>query len=441
MNIGFVSLGCSKNLVDAEIMIGLVQRAGFNVVDDPGAAEIIIVNTCGFIESAKEESINTILEMAGHKNGKCKKLIVTGCLAQRYASEILKEMPEVDAVVGVHSFNEILNVIARVDGERFALCAGANISDFEGLPRTLTTPPYTAYLKIAEGCSNRCTYCAIPEIRGPYQSRKEESILKEARELSSRGVRELVVIAQDTTRYGLDLGAGAALAPLLKKLCAIPKIKWVRVLYCYPEAITDELLEVIRSEEKIVKYLDIPIQHINNGILKKMGRRSSGDEIRALIEKARLHIPGLTLRTSLIAGFPGEGEGEFKELCGFVENVRFDRLGVFAYSKEEGTPAAKMSGQVSAKIKERRRARLMSIQREIAMELAKEKIGSVITVLTEGRRGDFYVGRSGADAPEVDPVVLFKAPRALPSGEFVRVLVTGADEYDLIGEIYGEYPE
>ena len=429
--VGFVSLGCSKNLVDTEIMIGQLSAAGYEIVADEQKADIIIVNTCAFIDSAKEEAINTILEMAQLKQrGNLKKLIVTGCLSERYKEEILKEMPEVDAVVGVGRFEEISEVINSDDkiflGNKECLYP-------EKAPRIITTPKYMAYLKIAEGCDNNCTYCAIPMIRGKYRSRKIENIIAEAEGLAKNGVKEIIVIAQDTTRYGEDIYKKKMLPALLEKLSLIDGIEWIRVMYAYPERITDELLSVISESEKISSYFDIPLQHINDRILKRMNRKCSKDEIYKLISKIREKIPEAVLRTSLITGFPGETEEEFNELCDFVKWARFDRLGVFAYSREEGTPADKLDNQLPDTVKAKRADIIMKIQQDISAQKCKKKIGTTERVLVEGIYKDKYVGRTISDAPDIDGKVIFTSDNKIQPGEFVCVKINNSGIYDLIG--------
>lgn len=430
-------MGCSKNLVDAEHMLGILSEHGFEIVENEEDADVIIVNTCTFIESAKNESIECILELSQYKNnGNCKALIVTGCMAQRYKEQILSEMPEVDAVIGTNEYDKIADVIAELDNDKTdILWCGAGCPDEQNMPRIRTTPSYTAYLKIAEGCDNHCTYCVIPSIRGKYKSRKIEDIVSEAEKLVSDGVRELVVIAQDTTAYGKDIYGEFCLPKLLKKLCSIEKAEWVRVHYCYPELMTDELIEVFKTEPKLCNYFDIPIQHCSDKILKKMGRRTNKEQIVGLIEKIRREIPNAAIRTSLIAGFPGESESDFEELCDFVREVRFERLGVFAYSREEDTPAYGFDNQIDEDEKERRRDLIMMIQSEIAEEQNAKKINSVVRVLVEGKDEiikSFY-GRTYADSEEKDGKVFFKSDRNPLPGEFVNVKVEQTMEYDLFG--------
>ncbi len=430
-------MGCSKNLVDAEHMLGILSEHGFEIVENEEDADVIIVNTCTFIESAKNESIECILELSQYKNsGNCKALIVTGCMAQRYKEQILSEMPEVDAVIGTNEYDKIADVIAELDNDKTdILWCGAGCPDEQNMPRIRTTPSYTAYLKIAEGCDNHCTYCVIPSIRGRYKSRKIEDIVSEAEKLVSDGVRELVVIAQDTTAYGKDIYGEFCLPKLLKKLCSIEKAEWVRVHYCYPELMTDELIEVFKTEPKLCNYFDIPIQHCSDKILKRMGRRTNKAQIIGLIDKIRREIPNAAIRTSLIAGFPGESESDFEELCDFVREVRFERLGVFAYSREEDTPAYGFDNQIDEDEKERRRDLIMMIQSEIAEEQNAKKINSVVRVLVEGKDEiikSFY-GRTYADSEEIDGKVFFKSDRNPLPGKFVNVKVEQTMEYDLFG--------
>lgn len=430
-------MGCSKNLVDAEHMLGILSEHGFEIVENEEDADVIIVNTCTFIESAKNESIECILELSQYKNnGSCKALIVTGCMAQRYKEQILSEMPEVDAVIGTNEYDKIADVIAELDNDKTdILWCGAGCPDEQNMPRIRTTPSYTAYLKIAEGCDNHCTYCVIPSIRGRYKSRKIEDIISEAEKLVSDGVRELVVIAQDTTAYGKDIYGEFCLPKLLKKLCSIEKAEWVRVHYCYPELMTDELIDVFKTEPKLCNYFDIPIQHCSDKILKRMGRRTNKAQIIGLIDKIRREIPNAAIRTSLIAGFPGESESDFEELCDFVREVRFERLGVFAYSREEDTPAYGFDNQIDEDEKERRRDLIMLIQSKIAEEQNAKKINSVVRVLVEGKDEiikSFY-GRTYADSEEIDGKVFFKSDRNPLPGEFVNVKVEHTMEYDLFG--------
>lgn len=435
--VGMVSLGCAKNQVDAERMLFKLKEAGFEIVADAALSDVVIVNTCGFIESAKQEAIDTILEFCTLKQeGRIKAVICTGCLAERYREEVMKEIPELDAVVGIGSNSDIVEIIRDIFagqgavqsfGEKEAL-------DIEG-ERLISTEPFYAYLKIAEGCDNCCTYCAIPSIRGHFRSRKLEDITAEARWLASCGVTELVVIAQDTTRYGEDNYGKPMLPELLSELCRIDGIKWIRTLYCYPERITDELLDVIAREEKLVKYLDIPMQHCSGEILKRMNRSGDRESLEALIKRIRERIPGIILRTTMLVGFPGETEEQFTELCGFVKEMKFERLGCFAYSAEEGTPAASFEDQVPIKIKEKRSEILMEEQMFISDRFNESMIGSTLEVVTEGfdRYAECWYGRSAMDAPEIDGKVFFTSDRKLAVGEYVNVTVDDVMDYDLIG--------
>lgn len=439
MNILFVSLGCDKNLVDTEVMLGLLASRGHQMVDSEDVSDVIVVNTCCFIHDAKEESIQTILEMAEYrKEGRCKALIVTGCLAQRYKQEILDEIEEVDAVLGTTSYDKIVEAIDEaLEGHK-----SLEMTDVDALPevsakRLVTTGGHFAYLKIAEGCDKHCTYCIIPKIRGNFRSVPMERILKEAEELAAQGVKELILVAQETTLYGQDLYGKKSLPTLLRELCKISGLRWIRILYCYPEEITDELIQVIKEEDKICKYLDLPIQHASNAILKRMGRRTSKEQLIEIIEKLRREIPEIAIRTTLITGFPGETEEQHEELMAFVDEMEFDRLGVFTYSPEEDTPAAAMPDQIEESIKEERQADLMELQQEIAFELAEDMIGEEVMVMIEGKVADenAYVGRTYKDAPNVDGLIFVESEYELMSGDFAKVRVTGALEYDLIGEI------
>lgn len=438
IRVGMVSLGCSKNQVDAEIMLHKIQHKGYKLVSDTGNCDVVIVNTCGFIQSAKEEAIENIIEFINLKNeGKIKSIIVTGCLAERYQEEIMKEIPEVDAVVGIGSNDKICDVIQ-------ATLAGKKVEKFgpkEDLQicgdRVLTTLPYYAYLKIAEGCDNCCSYCAIPQIRGRFRSRPMEEIVEEAKWLASEGVKEVILVAQDTTRYGEDLYGEYALAKLLKELCKVDGIQWIRVLYCYPDKVTDELLEVMATEEKVLKYMDLPLQHCNDEILKAMNRPMTKEGTVALIKKIREKVPGITLRTTFICGFPGETADQFAELTEFVKEMKFERLGCFAYSEEEGTVAATMPNQVRQKLRERRAEIIMEEQATIMERDNEKKIGSEVTVILEGsdRLAECYFGRTEADAPDIDGKVFFTSTRkGLTMGDFIRVKVTEVCDYDLVGE-------
>ena len=440
-NIGMVSLGCAKNQTDAETMLGILSEKGHRLVADPENADIIVVNTCGFIESAKQESIDAILEMAEYKKGRCRLLIASGCLAERYHDDILKELPEVDAVIGTGDYDKIAEIIEKaLTGEKPVLAGHIDRTPEEGLSRVLTTPPHTAYLKIADGCNNRCTYCALPLIRGKFRIRKIEDIVSEAELLAENGVKELILIAQDTTRYGEDLYGSYALPRLLEELCKISKIEWIRVHYFYTEAVTEELINVMAKNEKICNYIDMPIQHINNDILRKMARRTNRAEIEEKIAMIRKKMPDCTIRTSLIVGFPSETDGQFEELYDFVGRIKFDRAGVFAYSKEENTPAAGFDGQIDEETKNARLDKLMSLQQQISYENNKSKISSVLEVITEGYDADnfMYFGRSRADSIGVDSLVYFAAEDEVQSGEIVKVEILDADEYDLTGRMLAD---
>ncbi len=435
--IALASLGCSKNLMDSEQMMGLLEQAGYELMENEADAEILIVNTCTFIESAKMESIECILELAQYKNsGNCKYLIVTGCMAQRYKEQVLSEIPEVDAVVGTNDYHRIVEIIQDLKEKKTASLYCTDIPLLcEDAPRHRTTPPYTAYLKIAEGCDNHCTYCVIPGIRGPYRSRKRENILKEAEQLAREGVKELVIIAQDTTRYGKDLYGEECLDTLLQELCRIDGIRWIRVHYCYPEMMTDKLLSVFVQEPKLCRYFDIPIQHCNDAILKRMGRRTNKAQLVELIQKIRAMMPDAIIRTSLIVGFPGETEEAFLELKEFVEEMQFERLGVFAYSREEDTPAYALPNQIPEEEKEKRQEILMLTQSEISQRQNEARIGSVVEVLVEDRDEIIkrYYGRTYGDSIEIDGKVFFEAKEKLRPGDMVMVEVEQALEYDLFG--------
>ena len=445
MNILFISLGCDKNLVDTEVMLGILAQRGHQMVDDENEADVIIINTCCFIHDAKEESIQNILEMAQLKeNGRLKALIVAGCLAQRYKDEILKEIPEVDAVLGTTSYEEIGNVIDSVLSDNVIERGQSRITmkDVDYLPevktkRLVTTGGHFAYLKIAEGCDKHCTYCIIPKVRGNYRSVPMANLLKEAQELADGGVKELILVAQETTVYGQDIYGKKMLPKLLKELCKIGGIQWIRILYCYPEEITDELIQTMKEEPKICHYLDLPIQHASDVILKKMGRRTSKEQLIETIEKLRDAMPDIALRTTLITGFPGETEEDHEELMDFVDQMEFERLGVFTYSPEEDTPAAKMDGQIEEEVKEERQAELMELQQDIVFEQAEDMIGRELLVMIEGKVADenAYVGRTYRDAPNVDGLIFVNTDEELMSGDFAKVKVTGAMEYDLIGEL------
>lgn len=439
MKVLFISLGCDKNLVDSEVMLGLLAEKGYQMTDDETEAEVIVINTCCFIHDAKEESIQTILEMAEYKKeGTLKALIVTGCLAQRYQQEILDEIPEVDEVLGTTSYPEIVDAIENALKGR----AEVRMTDIDALPlvdtaRQVTTGGHFAYLKIAEGCNKHCTYCIIPKIRGNYRSVPMERLIKEAEGLAEKGVKELILVAQETTLYGKDLYGEKSLHRLLKELCRISGIRWIRILYCYPEEIDDNLIRVMKEEPKICHYVDLPIQHANTDILKRMGRRTSKEQLEEIIGKLRREIPDIAIRTTLITGFPGETEEQHQELVDFVDEMEFDRLGVFTYSPEEDTPAAEMEGQIPEEVKEDRQAEIMELQQEIAFEQAEDMVGKEVLVMIEGKVADenAYVGRTYKDAPNVDGLIFVNTEEELMSGDFARVKVTGAAEYDLIGEL------
>lgn len=435
-NVGMVSLGCAKNQTDAETMLGILKEYGHKIVQEPENADVIVVNTCGFIESAKQESIDAILEMAEYKNGRCKLLIASGCLAERYNNELLEELPEVDAIVGTGDYHKIAEVIEScASGEKPALFGNKDFTPDEGLPRILSTPSYTAYLKIADGCDNNCTYCAIPKIRGKFRSRKKEDIVREAEELAKKGVKELILIAQDTTRYGKDIYGKYALSELLEMLCEIDGIEWIRVHYYYTEAIENKLIDVMAENEKICNYIDMPIQHINDRILRRMARRTNRKEIEEKISYIREKMPDAVIRTSIIVGFPGETEEEFEELYDFVKEIKFDRMGVFAYSPEEDTPAAEFDEQISEDVKQDRLDRLMTLQQGISLSINQEKIGTVTEVLVEGYEEESYLffGRSRGDSIGVDSTVYFAANDEIDFGDIVKVEILDASEYDLTG--------
>ena len=439
MNILFISLGCDKNLVDSEVMLGLLDAKGYQMVDDETLADVIVINTCCFIHDAKEESIQTILEMALYKTeGRLKALIVTGCLAQRYQKEILEEIPEVDAVLGTTSYDRIVETVE----EALAGNGHLELADVDALPlvdvkRLVTTGGHYAYLKIAEGCDKHCTYCIIPKIRGNYRSIPMERLLKEAEELAEQGVKELILVAQETTLYGKDLYGEKSLSKLLRELCKINGIRWIRLLYCYPEEIDDALIQVMKEEKKICHYLDLPIQHANDTILKRMGRRTSKQQLEKIVKKLRQEIPDIALRTTLITGFPGETQEQHEELMEFVDEMEFDRLGVFTYSPEEDTKAAEMSDQIPEEVKQERQAELMELQQNIVFDQAEDMIGQEVLVMIEGKVADenAYVGRTYKDAPNVDGLIFINTDEELMSGDFAKVKVTGALEYDLIGEL------
>lgn len=437
MKILFLSLGCDKNLVDSEVMLGMLTSRGYEITDDENEADIIVINTCCFIHDAMEESIQNILEMAEYKKtGQAKALIVAGCLAQRYRQEIFDEIPEVDEVLGTTAIDQIIRAVDQaLEGKKEVI-----LSDLNGLPlpdtgRVVSTGGHFAYLKIAEGCDKHCTYCIIPKLRGAYRSVPMERLLKEAQELADQGVKELILVAQETTLYGKDLYGEKSLHRLVKELCKIRGIQWIRILYCYPEEITDELIQVMKEEKKVCHYLDLPIQHASDAVLKRMGRRTTKKELIHIVTKLREQIPDICLRTTLITGFPGETQEQHEELLDFVDEMEFDRLGVFTYSPEEGTPAAEMDGQIDQEVKEERQAELIELQQEVAFDKAEEMTGREMLVMIEGKVADenAYVGRTYRDAPNVDGLIFINTDEELVSGDFVRVKVTGALDYDLIG--------
>ena len=442
MKILFVSLGCDKNLVDTEMMLGKLLSKGYEFTDDETEAEIVVVNTCCFIGDAKEESINVLLEMAElRKSGQLKALVAAGCLAQRYKEEIQTEIPEVDAIVGTTAIDSIVEAVDEVlEGRGQNHYADLNAKPLTGVKRVMTTGGHFAYLKIAEGCNKHCTYCIIPKVRGDFRSVPMESLVQEATELAEKGVKELILVAQETTLYGMDLYGKKSLPELLRKLAQIPGIFWIRILYCYPEEITDELIQTIKEEPKVCKYLDIPIQHASDAVLKRMGRRTSQKQLRDMIEKLRREIPEICLRTTLITGCPGETEEDHEELMYFVDDMEFDRLGVFTYSQEEDTPAALMPDQIPEEVKEERQAEIMELQQAIAFEKAEDMIGQILTVMVEGKiaEDDAYVARTYRDAPNVDGYLFIKTHANLMTGDLVKVLVTDSNEYDLVGEIYND---
>ena len=436
LKVGMVSLGCCKNQVDAEIMLALVKQAGFELCTEPGLCDVVIVNTCGFIEDAKRESIENILEFCQlKKEGQIKAVVVTGCLAERYREEIASEIPEADVILGIGSNEKIVSAIKKaVAGEKVVLFGEKNELPLNG-DRIISNLPFYAYLKLADGCDNFCTYCAIPYIRGRYRSRKIEDVMKEAEHLAKHGVKELVLVAQDTTRYGEDLYGKSVLPELLDRLQKLDGLKWIRMLYCYPDKITDELIDAINRNDKVLPYLDVPVQHISTPILKAMNRRDTEETLRALFSKLRREIPGVVLRTTLIAGFPGETEEDFEKLCRFVQEEKFERLGCFAYSQEEGTAAAKMDGQLDEEIKKHRAEVVMDTQYPIAEAYNRSQIGKTLEVVVEGfdKYAECFFGRSTADAPDIDPKVFFTSKIGHSTGEFVPVKIEDTMEYDLIG--------
>lgn len=438
MKIFFVSLGCDKNLVDSEEMLALLEKRGYSFTDDETQADVIIINTCCFINDAKEESVQTILEMSEYKKENCKALIVTGCMAQRYKQEILDEVPEVDMVLGTTAYDKIVEAIDEaLAGSRKVETESLNALPKTGAGRVLTTGGHYAYLKIAEGCNKCCTYCIIPKVRGRYRSVPMEELIAQAKDLADKGVKELILVAQETTVYGVDLYGKKSLHLLVRELCKISGLRWIRLLYCYPEEIYDELIETMRDEEKVCHYLDLPIQHASDAVLKRMGRRTTQADLKEIIAKLRKAIPDIVLRTTLIAGFPGETQDQHEEMMAFIDELEFDRLGVFTYSQEEDTPAAVMPDQIDEETKLTWQEELMELQQEIAFDKAQDREGSIVTAMVEGKVADenAYVARTYGDAPNVDGLLFIQTAEELNSGDFARVRITGSAEYDLIGEL------
>ena len=438
MKIFFVSLGCDKNLVDSEEMLALLEKRGYSFTDDETQADVIIINTCCFINDAKEESVQTILEMSEYKKENCKALIVTGCMAQRYKQEILDEVPEVDMVLGTTAYDKIVEAIDEaLAGSRKVETESLNTLPKTGAGRVLTTGGHYAYLKIAEGCNKCCTYCIIPKVRGRYRSVPMEELIAQAKDLADKGVKELILVAQETTVYGVDLYGKKSLHLLVRELCKISGLRWIRLLYCYPEEIYDELIETVRDEEKVCHYLDLPIQYASDAVLKRMGRRTTQADLKEIIAKIRKEIPDIVLRTTLIAGFPGETQEQHEETMAFIDELEFDRLGVFTYSQEEDTPAAVMPDQIDEETKLTWREELMELQQEIAFDKAQDREGSIVTAMVEGKVADenAYVARTYGDAPNVDGLLFIQTAEELNSGDFARVRITGSAEYDLIGEL------
>lgn len=442
--VGIISLGCPKNLVDTEIMLGLLNESEYKITNNEDDAEIIIVNTCGFIESAKQESIDTILEAAQYKENKCRLLIVTGCLAQRYKQDIITEIPEVDAVIGTGNYADIVSVIHNANSENKTVITDSNIDiGYLENKRIFTNNSGYAYVKISEGCDNCCTYCIIPKLRGPYKSRKMEDIEKEVCHLAQKGIKEVILIAQDTTRYGIDLYNKKRIVQLIRNISKVDGIEWIRMLYCYPEEIGEDLIDEIAQNDKICKYIDIPIQHISPKILKAMGRRGNEKDIKHLIEELRQKIPGIIIRTSLIVGFPGEDENDFRDLYEFVENYKLDRLGVFTYSREEDTVAAEFGGQINNELKLQRFNSIMKLQNQITRRKNSKRLGSNYKTLVHGVSDDgiFYYGRTYAEAPDIDGTIYFTSEYPLRAGTFVDVKILEVSDYDLIGEVINEFTE
>ena len=441
MKVGFISLGCNKNLVDTEKTIAIFNEEGFEIVNKPENADIIVINTCGFIESAKEEAINTILEMAEYKKDKCKFLIAMGCLVERYRDELAKEIPEVDLWIKYSEYDSLWDKVKEMlENEEIEETENPSNREFLNLmDRVLTTGDNYAYLKIADGCSNRCTYCAIPYIRGPQMSRKMEDIIEEAKKLAEEGYHEIILTAQDTTKYGIDIYGKPRLAELIEEISKIEEIKWIRFLYAYPETISDELIQVVKNNDKVCKYFDIPIQHISDSVLKRMNRQSNGESIRKLIKKLRQEIPEVIIRTTVMVGFPGESEADFEELYEFLQEAKFDKLGCFAYSKEDGTPASRLKEQIHPMTKKSRLNKVMSLQQKISKQNLKNKIGKEVEVLVEDKSfdGKTYIGRSYMDVPEIDGVVYIESDDEIQIGSFVKCTITDVKEYDLIAEKIG----
>lgn len=444
-NVALISLGCAKNLVDSENMIALIKETKLNFTEEPELAEIIIINTCGFITSAKEESINTILEMAEYKKtGHCKILIVVGCLVQKYQEELMQEIPEIDAFLGTNNYHQIIEVIneALENSQKIVRINKENAEKYMELPRYVTTPGHYAYIRIAEGCDNHCTYCVIPQLRGRYRSRPLEAIFKEAKELVARGTKEIILVAQDTTKYGKDIYGELKLPELIKKLATIKDLRWIRLLYCYPNSFTDELIEVIQKEPKVCKYIDIPIQHGDDAILRKMGRNITQEKIKGLLNKLRSKVPNITIRSTFIVGFPGETNENFINLLEFLKEMKLDRVGAFTYSLEEDTPAGKMHKQVDENIKEKRLEKLMGLQYEILREKHASYLGTTKMVQVEGLHPDYanlWICRSEGEAPDIDPVILVETTENMVPGKMIKVKITHLEDYDLIGEIVGEH--
>lgn len=442
MKVGFISLGCNKNLVDTEKTIAIFNEEGFEIVNKPENADIIVINTCGFIESAKEEAINTILEMAEYKKDKCKFLIAMGCLVERYRDELAKEIPEVDLWIKYSEYDSLWDKVKKMlENEEIEETDNPSNREFLNLmDRVLTTGDNYAYLKIADGCSNRCTYCAIPYIRGPQMSRKMEDIIEEAKKLAEEGYHEIILTAQDTTKYAVDLYGKPRLAELIEEISKIEEIKWIRFLYAYPETISDELIQVVKNNDKVCKYFDIPIQHISDSVLKRMNRQSNGESIRKLIKKLRQEIPEVIIRTTVMVGFPGESEADFEELYNFLQEAKFDKLGCFAYSKEDGTPASRLKEQIHPMTKKSRLNKIMSLQQKISKQNLKNKIGKEVEVLVEDKSfdGKTYIGRSYMDVPEIDGVVYIESDEEIQIGSFVKCTITDVKEYDLIAKKIGK---